>query len=149
VTSGSNSVTGKQGQTVVQGFTAGPGFDVATGWGTVYAPRFVPSLVRATAELGGEAAIKAQAAAQLNALEQHAITLTPVPGHSTYLEAGGFLPGHTVTLTIDGKAITTLHASTLGDVTYMISPSLLHLPGGSHALSLDSLLITETASFSS
>jgi subtilase family serine protease len=149
VTSGSNSVTGKQGQTVVQGFTAGPGFDVATGWGTVYAPRFVPSLVRATAELGGEAAIKAQAAAQLNALEQHAITLTPVPGHSTYLEAGGFLPGHTVTLTIDGKAITTLDASTLGDVTYMISPSLLHLPGGSHALSLDSLLITETASFSS
>ena len=149
VTSGSNSVTGKQGQTVVQGFTAGPGFDVATGWGTVYAPRFVPSLVRATAELGGEAAIKAQAAAQLNALEHHAITLAPVPGDDTYLEAGGFLPGHTVTLTIDGKAITTLHASTLGDVTYMISPSLLHLPGGSHSVSLDSLLITETASFSS
>lgn len=73
----------------------------------------------------------------------------PGPGHSTYLEAGGFLPGHTVTLTLDGKAITTLHASTLGNVTYMISPSLLHLPGGSHALSLGSLLITETASFSS
>jgi hypothetical protein len=126
-----------------------PGFDVATGWGTVHAPKFVPSLVHATAELGGEAAIKAQATAQLNALEHHAITLTPAPGHSTYLEAGGFLPGHTVTLTIDGKAITTLHASTLGNVTYMISPSLLHLSGGSHALSLGSLLITETASFSS
>jgi subtilase family serine protease len=149
VTSGNNSVIGRQGQTVVPGFTAGPGFDVATGWGTVYAPKFVPSLVRATAELDGEAAIKAQAAAQLNALEHHAITLTPVPGHSTYLEAGGFLPGHPVTLTIDGKAITTLHASTLGNVTYMISPSLLHLPSGSHALSLGSLLITETASFSS
>lgn len=149
VTSGNNSVIGKQGQTAVQGFTAGPGFDVATGWGTVFAPRFVPSLVHATAELDGEAAIKAQAAAQLNALEHHAITLTPVPGHSTYLEAGGFLPGHTVTLTIDGKAITTLHASMLGNVTYMISPSLLHLPGGSHALSLGSLLITETAGFSS
>jgi hypothetical protein len=86
-------------------------------------------------ELDGEAAIKAQAAAQLNALEHHAITLTPVPGHSTYLEAGGFLPGHQVTLTIDGKAITTLRASTLGNVTYMISPSLLHLPSGAHALS--------------
>jgi subtilase family serine protease len=149
VTSGNNSVIGKQGQTVVQGFTADPGFDVATGWGTVFAPKFVPSLVHATAELDGEAAIKARAAAQLNDLEHHAITLTPVPGHSTYLEAGGFLPGHTVTLTIDRKAITTLHASTLGNVTYMISPSLLHLPGGSHALSLGSLLITETASFSS
>lgn len=149
VTSGNNSVIGKQGQTVVQGFTAGPGFDVATGWGNVFAPKFVPSLVYATAELSGEAAIKAQAAAQLNDLEHHAATLTPVPGHSTYLEAGGFLPGHTVTLTIDGKAITTLHASMLGNVTYMISPSLLHLPGGSHVLSLGSLLITETASFSS
>jgi subtilase family serine protease len=149
VTSGNNSVIGKQGQTAVQGFTAGPGFDVATGWGTVFAPKFVPSLVHATAELDGEAAIKAQAAAQLNALEHHAITLTPVPGHSIYLEAGGFLPGHTVTLSIDGKAITTLDASTLGNVTYMISPSLLHLSGGSHALSLGSLLITETASFSS
>ena len=60
-----------------------------------------------------------------------------------------FLPGHTATLAIDGKAITTLHSSPLGNVTYMISPSPLHLPGGSHALSLDSLLITETASFSS
>ena len=149
VTSGNNSVIGKQGQTVVQGFTAGPGFDVATGWGAVYAPKFVPSLVRATAELGGEAAIKAQAATQLNTLEHHAITLAPVPGDNTYLEAGGFLPGHTVTLSIDGKAITTLHASTLGDVTYMISPSLLSLSGGSHSVSLDSLLITETANFSS
>jgi subtilase family serine protease len=112
VTSGNNSVIGKQGQSAVQGFTAGPGFDVATGLGTVFAPKFVPSMVLATAELDGEAAIKAQAAAQLNALEHHAITLTKVPGH-------------------------------------MISPPLLHLPGGSHALSLGSLLITETASFSS
>jgi hypothetical protein len=31
--------------------TAGPGFDVATGWGTVFAPKFVPALLRATAEL--------------------------------------------------------------------------------------------------
>jgi subtilase family serine protease len=149
VVSGNNSVISAQGQTVVQGFTAGPGFDVATGWGTVFAPRFVPSLVQATADLDGEAAIKAQAAAQLDALEHHAITLTPEPGHSTYLEAGGFLPGHTISLSIDGKAITTLHASTLGDVTYMISPSLLGLAGGSHAVSLGSLLITETASFRS
>jgi subtilase family serine protease len=64
VTSGNNSVIGKQGQSAVQGFTAGPGFDVATGLGTVFAPKFVPSMVLATAELDGEAAIKAQAAAQ-------------------------------------------------------------------------------------
>jgi hypothetical protein len=149
VVSGNNSVIGEHGQTVVQGFTAAPGFDVATGWGTVFAPKFVPSLVKATVDLGGEAAIKAQAAAQLNVLEHHAITLAPAPGHSTYLEAGGFLPGHTVSLSIDGKAITTLHASTLGDVTYMISPSLLRLSRGPHSVSLDSLLITETATLRS
>ena len=82
-------------------------------------------------------------------LAHHAITLTPIPGQSIYLEAGGFLPGHTVSLSIDGKAMTTLRATTLGNVTSVISPSRLHLPGGSHALSLGSLLITETASFSS
>ena len=31
----------------------------------------------------------------------------------------------------------------------MISPSLLSLPRGPHSVSLDSMLITETASFSS
>jgi len=50
---------------------------------------------------------------------------------------------------VTSTQVTTLHASALGDGTSMISPSLLHLPGGSHALSLGSLLITETASFSS
>ena len=30
------------------GFTAGKGFDVASGWGTVNAAKFVPSLVAAT-----------------------------------------------------------------------------------------------------
>ena len=149
VVSGSDSVIDRQGKTVIPGFTAGPGFDVATGWGAVSAAKFVPSLVQATAQLGGEAGIKAQAAAQLGTLEHHAVTLTPVPGHSTYLEAGGFLPGHQVSLSIDGKAITSLTASPLGDVTYMISPPLLRLSGGSHAVSLDSLLITEAGSFSS
>ncbi|HWE91795.1 MAG TPA: S53 family peptidase [Pseudonocardiaceae bacterium] len=44
VTSGDNSYAG------VQGFSAGPGFDVASGWGTVDAAAFVPALV---AQLGG------------------------------------------------------------------------------------------------
>ena len=149
VTSGNDSVVNAQGKTVVPGFTAGPGFDVAAGWGTVFAPRFVPAVLRATAELDGEAAIKAQAAAQLDALEHHSVTLAPGGGGSTYLEAGGFLPGHAVRLSIDGKAITALQANTLGNVTYMISPSLLNLHRGSHSVSLDSMLITETAGFSS
>jgi subtilase family serine protease len=149
VTSGNDSAVNAQGKTVVPGFTAGPGFDVATGWGTVFAPKFVPALLHATAELDGEAALEAHATAQLDTLEHHAITLAPAGGASTYLEAGGFLPGHAVSLSIDGKAITTLQANTLGNVTYMISPSLLNLPHGAHSVSLDSMLITEAASFSS
>ena len=49
VVSGNNSVIDpKTGKVLVQGFTAAPGFDVASGWGTVDASRFVPALVAAT-----------------------------------------------------------------------------------------------------
>ena len=48
VVSGNNSAETPDGQVLVPGFTAGQGFDVASGWGTVDAPNFVPSLVAAT-----------------------------------------------------------------------------------------------------
>ncbi len=47
VTSGDNSFGG------VPGFKAGKGFDVASGWGTVYAPTFVPALVHEVNRLRG------------------------------------------------------------------------------------------------
>jgi subtilase family serine protease len=49
VTSGNNSQTFPQdGQTyTVQGYSAGPGYDLVTGVGTVYAPDFVPELALA------------------------------------------------------------------------------------------------------
>ena len=40
VTSGDNSFAG------VTGFGAGPGYDLATGWGTIDAAKFVPALAR-------------------------------------------------------------------------------------------------------
>jgi len=54
VTSGNNSFTfcdancgtPQEHDTTVVGFTAGPGFDLASGWGTVDAARFVPELAR-------------------------------------------------------------------------------------------------------
>jgi beta-galactosidase len=52
-----------------------------------------------------------------------------------------------VRLSIDGKFIATLTANSLGDVTYMISPALLHLAAARHLISLASMLITETAGF--
>ena len=41
VTSGNNSFAG------VEGFSAGPGFDIVSGWGTLDASKFVPALVKA------------------------------------------------------------------------------------------------------
>lgn len=50
VISGNNSQTFDQnGQTyTVQGYSAGPGYDLVTGVGTVYAPEFVPELARSS-----------------------------------------------------------------------------------------------------
>jgi hypothetical protein len=46
VTSGNNTVSFSQGgqQHTVQGFNAGPGYDLASGLGTVNAALFVPEL---------------------------------------------------------------------------------------------------------
>jgi subtilase family serine protease len=144
---GNNSVI-VNGKTVVQGFTAAKGFDVATGWGTING-KFVPSLVAATRADGQEAAARHQASADLTALE-HGIRFTPdsiSQGGMTYLLAGGFLPGHPVQMSIDGKAVATLTVGDLGTVTYMIDPSLLNLAPGEHTVRLSSLLLNMTGKF--
>jgi subtilase family serine protease len=144
---GNNSVV-VHGKTVVQGFTAAKGFDVATGWGTI-SGKFVPSLVAATRANRQEATARHQAQTDLTRLE-HAIRLTPDSigtGGTTYLLAGGFLPGHPVRMSIDGKLIATLTVGDLGTVTSMIDPSLLKLAPGEHTVQLSSLLLSKTAKF--
>ena len=149
---GNNSVTTPDGKTViVRGFTAAKGFDVASGWGTINAARFVPSLAAATAASHQDQAVRAQALAALTGL-QHSVQLSAThigPGGSSYLLASNFLPGHPVDFAIDGHTVATLTANTLGDVTYMIDPSLLKLSPGQHTVSLSGMLLTETASFTS
>ncbi|HEX4094967.1 MAG TPA: S53 family peptidase [Trebonia sp.] len=147
VVKGNNSLV-RKGKPTIQGFNAGRGFDVASGWGTVYAPSFVPSLVAATKAADRARSARQQAQAELTGLERASIQLTPVAGGNSYLLAGGFLPRHPVRLLIDGKLIATLTANSLGDVTFMISSSRLHLPAGRHPVTLGSMLINETASFS-
>jgi subtilase family serine protease len=139
------------GKTVVQGFTAAKGFDVATGWGTVNG-NFVPSLVAATEADHQEAAARQQAQAALTALQTRSIRLTPADiakGGSSYLLAPGFLPGHPVRLSVDGKLVATLTAGDLGTVTYMIDPALLKLAPGVHKVTLQSMLLTTTTTFRS
>jgi hypothetical protein len=124
---------------------------VASGWGTINAAKFVPSLAAATAASHQEQAARAQALAALTGL-QHGITLSAThigPGGSSYLLAPSFLPGHPVNFAIDGHTVATLTANTLGDVSYMIDPSLLKLPPGQHNVSLSGMLLTETAMFTS
>ena len=150
VVNGNNSVTTPNGKTVlVPGFTAAKGFDVASGWGTVNAARFVPALAAATAASHQNQGIRAQARAQLTGL-QHGVQLSAEhirPGGTSYLLAPNFLPGHPVDFAIDGHAVATLTANALGAVTYMIDPSLLKLAPGPHTITLKGMLLTETATF--
>lgn len=148
---GNDSVPAQPGKPAVPGFTAARGFDVASGWGTIDAAVFVPGLVAATQAAQQDAAVRGQAQASLAAL-QHGLSLsaTAIPGGGTsYLLAGGFLPGHPVRLSIDGRLIAKITATNLGTVTYMIDPGLLKLPAGPHTIRLGSLLITVTGAFTS
>jgi hypothetical protein len=65
------------------------------------------------------------------------------------MSGGGFLPGHPVGIAIDGNVITTLTASNLGTIGYILDPAEIGLAAGDHVLSLQSMLITTTADFSS
>jgi subtilase family serine protease len=150
VVSGNDSVTDPNtGQVLVPGFTAGPGFDVASGWGTIDASKFVPALVGATQVTGLNRISQFEASLELSRL-QHSIKLSSLfipDGGTSSLSDGGFLPGHPVTLAIDGTTITTLTASDQGTVSYVLNPATLGLASGHHVLTLQSMLITPTANF--
>jgi hypothetical protein len=152
VVSGNNSVTDPAtGKVLVPGFTAGPGFDVASGWGSIDASKFVPALVAATKAFGQDRVIRDQASQELSRLE-HSIRLSAqdIPsGGTSSVSDGGFLPGHPVKLAIDGKPVITLTATDVGTVSYPLDPSALGLSPGHHVLTLQSMLITTTAGFHS
>jgi len=150
VVSGNNSVIDPNtGNVLVQGFTAGPGFDVASGWGTIDASKFVPALVAATQRFGQEQEVRDQASHELSQLE-HSVRLSSgniPPGGTATVTSTGFLPGHPVKLAIDGTAIATLTAASDGTISYPLYPAALGLAPGQHALTLQSMLITTEANF--
>jgi len=152
VVSGNNSVIDPQtGQVLVQGFTAAPGFDVASGWGTIDASKFVPALVAASQGFSMDRIARQEASRELSRLE-HSIRLSAgiIPAGGTSSVSGtGFLPRHPVTLAIDGKTIATLMASDQGTAGYRLNPAALGLAPGHHVLTLRSMLITTTAGFRS
>ncbi len=152
VVSGNNSVLDpKTGKVLVPGFTAGPGFDVASGWGTIDASTFVPALVAATQRSGLDRLARQEASRELSRLE-HRITLSAgnIPADSTSsVSSTGFLPRHPVRLAIDGQAVATLTASDLGTVSYLLDPAALGLAPGHHVLTLQGMLITTAVGFRS
>ncbi len=152
VVSGNSSVIDpKTGQVLVPGFTAGPGFDVASGWGTIDASKFVPALVSVSQLSNLDRLARMQASAELTGLE-HSTRLSAgnIPAGGTSSVSGtGFLPHHPVTLAIDGTTITTLTASDQGTVSYLLNPAALGLAHGHHTLTLRSMLIITVAGFSS
>jgi hypothetical protein len=148
IMSGNNTLI-IDGKRIVRGFSATRGFDVVSGWGTIRANSFVPALARATRAAHQDAAVRAQATAALSRLEHQArLSNSSVgPAGTTLLTARGFLPGHPVTLYIDGRMIATLHANALGSVRDAISPASLGLGPGPHVIKLLSMLLTETVPF--
>jgi hypothetical protein len=135
----------------VRGFTAARGFDVASGWGTIRASTFVRALATATQAAHQDAAVRAQAAAALSRLEHREQLSNSYAGQggTTLLTGQGFLPGHPVAMSIDGRKIVTLHADGHGSVSYLINPSALGLRPGRHVVDLASMLITTTNVFHS
>ena len=149
VVSGNNSVIDPNtGNVLVPGFTAAPGFDVASGWGTIDASTFVPALVAATRASDLTRSARNEAGRELGRLTR-AIRLSPGSGGTTSVTSIGFLPRHPVKLAIDGTVITTLTADDHGVVSYRLNPAALGLRPGHHVLTLQGMLITTTASFGS
>jgi subtilase family serine protease len=150
VVSGNNSVIDPNtGNVLVPGFTAAPGFDVASGWGTIDASKFVPALVAATQNDDLVEPARQEAARELGQLERNvSMSLSNIPhGATSSVSSAGFLPGHPVNLAIDGNPISTLTADDNGTVSYTLDPAALGLAHGHHVLTLQSMLITTTATF--
>ncbi len=136
---------------VVRGFSAKKGFDIASGWGTINAALFVPSLVAATRSMGEESAARLQALHELIRLE-HQIRLSAdrvSAAGSIRMTASGFLPEHPVRLYIDSRLVAKLKANGAGTVSFVIEPSSLHLAAGPHVIELTSMLLAQRQGFTS
>src|SRR4029077_4753979 len=81
----------------VTGFATGPGYDVASGWGTIYAPDFVPALVAQIDSQHGPDTPARQAQDELNQLQANISTSAGqvATGQTVTITGNGFIPGRT------------------------------------------------------
>ncbi len=93
----------------VTGFATGPGYDIASGWGTIWAPTFVPALVGQIDSMHGALRTSRQAHHLLLALDRN-ISASPrkaTPGQMVTISGNGFIPGRTPngTTQVDGFGV--------------------------------------------
>jgi hypothetical protein len=93
----------------VTGYATGTGYDIASGWGTIYAPAFVPALVRQIDAQFGPFQPSVQAREQLRRLEDNIrVSAGKVTSSQTVTVTGsGFIPGSTPngTTVLDGFGV--------------------------------------------
>ena len=93
----------------VSGFSTATGYDLASGWGTIYAPNFVPALVGQINRQFGPAQPSRQAQAALNQLRARISTSAHVvaSGQTVTITGNGFIPGRTPngTTILDGFGV--------------------------------------------
>lgn len=79
----------------VTGFSTGPGYDIASGWGTIFAPDFVPALVAQIDSQHGPGQPSRQAADELSALRDSisASAGKVTTGQTVTVTGNGFVPG--------------------------------------------------------
>ena len=93
----------------VTGFATGPGYDLASGWGTIYAPDFVPALVAQVDSQHGPDQPSRQALDALNQLRASVSTSADkvASGQTVTITGNGFIPGSTPngTTVLDGFGV--------------------------------------------
>lgn len=93
----------------VSGFSTATGYDLASGWGTIYAPNFVPALVGQINRQFGPAQPSRQAQAAQNQLRARISTSARVvaSGQTVTITGNGFIPGRTPngTTILDGFGV--------------------------------------------
>jgi len=79
----------------VTGYSTGPGYDIASGWGTIYAPAFVPALVAQINRQHGPDQPSRQAQHALNRLQSNISESAGevASGQTVTVTGHGFIPG--------------------------------------------------------
>jgi subtilase family serine protease len=93
----------------ITGYSTGPGFDIASGWGTIYAPAFVPALVAQIDSQHGPDTPSRVAQADLNQLQASISTSADkvASGQTVTVSGNGFVPGRSPngTAILDGVGV--------------------------------------------